>query len=81
MTTRERSQDDALGAEAADQLHHRDDKRDAAEMRIEELVRDVEYDEESHDEGSRATPAVLAAGALVTLLVLGALAWLYAMWL
>jgi len=50
---RDRNDDDsALGAEAVDQLHHLDDRRDSAQMRIEELVRDAEFDESGDDSGA-----------------------------
>jgi hypothetical protein len=70
--------DPPLEKEAVDQLHHADDRRDAAKMRIEELVREVEFGEERR-ESSRATPlliiglAVTAVGALFLLLWLRSL--------
>ena len=83
MTTRHphpKDGDDAgLGAEAADQLHHRDDKREAADMRLEELVREVEYEEESHEEGSRVSPLVLGTVIGAVLVALALLAWLQSM--
>lgn len=83
MKTRDPGSEDetTLAAEAANQLHHRDDKRDAASMRIEELVREVEYDEDSHEEASRASPLVLVWIVAGVISALALAAWLHSMWL
>jgi hypothetical protein len=73
---RSRDGDRDLGAEAIDQLHHADDRRDAAQMRIEELVRDAEFEEDSHREGTRMSPTLIVGLALTGIGVVLALLWL-----
>ena len=53
-----------------------DDRRDAAQMRIEELVRDAEFDEDSHREGTRMSPTLIVGLALTGIGVVLALLWL-----
>ena len=79
MDEPDRKREERLEAEAVDQLHHLDDRRDAAELRVEELVRDAEYDDRPHGEQSRLDPRLallcLAAGIAIGL----GLLWLRSM--
>jgi hypothetical protein len=72
----DRDRDEDLGAEAVDQLHHADDRRDAAQMRIEELVREAEFEDESHREGTRVSPTLILGLALTGVGVVLVLLWL-----
>jgi hypothetical protein len=65
--------DDRLTERAIEQLHDLDDRRDAAEMRIEELVRDADYDDTPpHGSDSRVTTTtLLVLGAIAAALVVG----------
>ena len=67
-----------LRREAVDQLHHGDDRRDAAEMRLEELVRDPEFDgdEDHHRDDSRASPMLWIGIGLTAAGVIFAWVWL-----
>ena len=62
----------SLAEEAFEQLHDLDDRRDAAQMRVEELVREPEFEETSHGESTRASVWLFAALALVVVLAAGA---------
>ena len=75
MSDEERRPDDSLAAEAIDQLHHLDDRRDAAEMRVEELVRDTVYEKRSHREDSRANLLLILA--IATAIVAAGLVYLW----
>ena len=72
MNDDDRPGDAELAAEVVDQLRGRHDDPDATKMRIEELVRDTEYEETSHRDGSRASPLLmLSIAAGVVALVVG----------
>jgi len=63
----DRPSDDRLAEEVGAQLHHLDDRRDAAEMRVEELVRDAEFDDRPHGSASHSTRSmwlIVAAAAV-----------------
>lgn len=71
--------EDALIAEAVDQLHHLDDRRDAAEMRIEQLVREADYEDPARHEDSRARPLVMLAIGAAVVVAVTCIIWLLSM--